>query len=207
MRLQLGPLPVTRSERPTLRLGAAAFGTRFSQILRRVAEPVVARFLAKGGPVFAPFFEPAFLAALNEALGFLERRRVPPKGGPTAAWLAALAAHDKLDPLREVCAAHHEPALGPVVAAAMCPAAGTEAQRARAPICISWLRGWPHMARPGGMRLTFVPGLQPQPKTSAAGLDALRTFEAERARTVRRAVIRLPHRICRHANPGLPLAR
>ena len=148
----------------------------------------MARFVAKGGPVFAPFFEAPVLAALNVALAFLEDGRAPPAKGATQAWLDVLGRAGRLDALKTVCFTHREAQLGAVVPAPMCPTPSADFERSHAPICLSWLRGWPHMAKPGGMRLTFVPGLQPRPKASARGLAALATFEEERERTVRRAV-------------------
>jgi hypothetical protein len=155
---------------------------------RRVGDATVARFVAKGGPVFAPFFEAPVLAALNEALAFLEDGRAPPAKGATQAWLDVLGRAGRLDALKTACFTHREAQLGAVVPAPMCPTPSADFERSHAPICLSWLRGWPHMAKPGGMRLTFVPGLQPRPKASARGLAALATFEEERERTVRRAV-------------------
>ena len=155
---------------------------------RASTDPLVARFLSKGGPVFAPFFDARVLAALNEALACLERGVNPPIGGATARWIAKLRAAGRLESLLTWCARHADPSLKPVIRAAMCPSpaaqppgAATAAPQA-APYCISWLRGWPHDAKPGGMRLTFVPGLQPRPKATAAGLRAMEVFETERAR-------------------------
>ena len=155
-------------------------------LLPRASEPAVARYLAKGGPVFCPFFDKAALEALNQVLAALEpgdTRRPPPPGGATAAWLARLDACGKLGELKEILQAAPRP-VGPVVVAPMAPA-GPDA--ARYPICITWLRGFPHMANAGGLRLTFVPCLLPRPPATAAGLAAMERIEAERRRTVRRA--------------------
>ena len=155
-------------------------------LLPRAAEPAVARYLAKGGPVFCPFFDKAALEALNQVLAALEPgpdRRPPPPGGATATWLARLDACGKLGELKEILQAAPRP-VGPVVVAPMVPA-GPDA--ARYPICITWLRGFPHMANAGGLRLTFVPCLLPRPPATAAGLAAMERIEAERRRTVRRA--------------------
>ena len=154
----------------------------------RASEPAVARYLAKGGPVFCPFFNKAALEALNQVLTALEPgadRRPPPPGGATATWLARLDTCGKLGELREILKAAVQP-LGPVVVAPMVPV-GPDA--ARYPICITWLRGFPHMANAGGLRLTFVPCLLPRPPATAAGLAAMERIEAERRRTVRRALL------------------
>lgn len=159
----------------------------------RASDPRVARFLGKGGPVFAPFFDKSVLGALNEALACFERGVNPPVGGATSRWIDKLKARGKLEALLTVCARHAEPGvLRPVVHAEMCPAPearGAARPDTNMPYCISWLRGWPHEAKPGGMRLTFVPGLQPRPKASAVGLRAMEHFEAERSRTVQRALL------------------
>ena len=153
-------------------------------LIARASEPVVARFIAKGGPVFVPFFDPPVLAALNEALDFLERGVSPPSASATARWLEALRSGRRLEPLRAYCAKlHASDPLGPVKATPMCPPA--EADSKRSPICISWLRGWPHMAKPGGVRLTFAPGLQPLPRSARA----LEHYEAERRRSFGRTVL------------------
>jgi len=65
----------------------------------------------------------------------------------------------------------------------MCPPADSEKEEL--PICISWLRGWPHMARPGGLRLTFVPGMQPLPRS----VKALQHYETERRRSLGRCML------------------
>ena len=171
-------------------------------LLPRASEPAVARFLAKGGPVFCPFFDKAALDTLNQVLAALEPRdggRPPPPGGSTARWLAKLEACGKLAELREALQAAPR-SDGPVVAAPMIPAAGGGGGGAhgggdscggtgggRYPICITWLRGFPHMANAGGLRLTFVPCLLPRPPATVAGLAAMERIEAERRRTVRRA--------------------
>ena len=155
-------------------------------LLPRASEPAVARYLAKGGPVFCPFFDKAALEALNQVLAALEpgdTRRPPPPGGPTATWLARLEACGKLGELRELLQLAPRPP-GPVLVAPMVPV-GPDA--ARYPVCITWLRGFPHMANAGGLRLTFVPHLLPRPPATAAGLAAMERIEAERRRTVRRA--------------------
>lgn len=156
-------------------------------LLPRAQEPTVARFIAKGGPVFAPFFHGRVLAALNQALAFVEHGVHPPTGGSTARWIEAVNASGRLEAMRaEGAAQRATESLEAVAVAPMCPPAGGDD---KAPICVSWLRGWPHMAKRGGVRLTFVPGLQPQPTASAAGLRALECYEAERRRSVGRALL------------------
>ena len=155
-------------------------------LLPRASEPAVARNLAKGGPVFCPFFDKAALEALDQVLAALEpgdTRRPPPPGGATATWLAQLEACGKLGELREMLQLAPRPHR-PVVVAPMVPV-GPGA--ARYPVCITWLRGFPHMANAGGLRLTFVPHLLPRPPATTAGLAAMERIEAERRRTVRRA--------------------
>ena len=118
------------------------------------------------------------LAALEPG----DTRRPPPPGGATAAWLARLDACGKLGELKEILQAAPRP-VGPVVVAPMVPAGPNAAGY---PICITWLRGFPHMANAGGLRLTFVPCLLPRPPATAAGLATMERIEAERRRTVRR---------------------
>jgi len=161
-----------------------------TRLLPRSSDLAVARFIAKGGPVFVPFFDPPVLAALNEALRFLEQGIRPTPGSATTQWIEKLRMSGRLDPLLEVVQASctkHAP--GPVVVAPMCPPSSTDANNTRAPICITWLRGWPHMAKPGGVRLTFVPSLQPIPKASATGLQAIERYEAERQRSFGRVLL------------------
>mmetsp|Transcript_45501 Transcript_45501/g.75334 ORF Transcript_45501/g.75334 Transcript_45501/m.75334 type:complete len:623 (-) Transcript_45501:171-2039(-) len=154
-----------------------------ADLLPRASDPVVARFIVKGGPVFAPFFDAPVLAALNEALRFLEQGDVP--RGATALWIDALRSAGKLELLQAECAKQHSlNPLGPVVFAPMCPQSSAP-ETTHAPICISWLRGWPHMVKPGGVRLTFVPGLQPQPKAAYT----LKHYEAERKRSFGRTLL------------------
>ncbi|EOD04105.1 hypothetical protein EMIHUDRAFT_107954 [Emiliania huxleyi CCMP1516] len=161
------------------------------------ALPSVSRFLARGGPVFAPFFSKAALLALNEVLAALElpaANAAPTRPGvATAAWLQRLESRGKLAELRLVLRAALPPD-GPVVPAPMVPAAAAGDARGEScaggwqyPLCVTWLRGFPHMAREGGLRLTFVPCLLPRPPATAAGLERMETIEAERRRTLRRA--------------------
>ena len=163
-------------------------------LLPRASDPAVARFIAKGGPVFCPFFDKVVLEALNEVLSALELRDgccTPTLSSPMTQWLAKLEACGKLGELRVALQAPPRPD-GPVVAAPMVPAAGGGdggGSDRRYPFCITWLRGFPHMANAGGLRLTFAPCLMPRPAANAGGVAAMKRMEAERSRTVRRALL------------------
>jgi len=189
------PPPKTVDPRASMTGSAAAYdpnaltvdtSAELHALLPRVAEAAVAQFVAKGGPIFAPFFHAAVLAALNETLNALEEGVRPPVGGATARWLDTLQTLGKLETLRRHCATHRDDALGPVVATPMCPPVESAQEP---PICITWLRGWPHMANSGGVRLTFNPRLQPRPKPGLAGQRAMDHYETERQRSVRRVLL------------------
>ena len=185
----------------------AADEERAALLPRAAAEPSVSRFLARGGPVFAPFFSKAALLALNEVLAALElpaANAAPTRpGAATAAWLQRLESRGKLAELRLVLRAALPPD-GPVVPAPMVPAAAAGDARGEScaggwqyPLCVTWLRGFPHMAREGGLRLTFVPCLLPRPPATAAGLERMETIEAERC-------MRHPPSLCPPSLRSLP---